>query len=63
VTKVSELATVPGALMIEGHFAFAEPYDWFKGEPILRSKFSPVAQNQIRDLRKKLAEKKPLAKP
>jgi hypothetical protein len=62
ITKISQLVTVPGALLIESHFAFAEPFAWFKGEPILRSKFSPAAQSQIRDLRKKLAEAGPLPK-
>jgi hypothetical protein len=63
VTKVSRLSTVPGALLVECHVAFAEPYPWFKGEPILRSKFSPVAQSMIRELRKKLAGENARPKP
>jgi hypothetical protein len=63
VTKVSRLVTVPGALLIEGHVVFAEPFAWFKGGPILSSKFSVVAQNQIREMRRKLAEGKSRPKP
>ena len=36
--KISRLATVPGALLVEAHFAFVEPRAWFDGAPILRSK-------------------------
>jgi hypothetical protein len=63
ITRIGRLVTVPGALLIESHIAFAEPHAWFKGEPILRSKFNPVAQSQIRELRKKLAEEKSRSKP
>lgn len=63
ITKVSQLVTVPGALMIESHFAFAEPFAWFKGDPILRSKFGVIAESQIREMRKKLAEDRAQPKP
>jgi hypothetical protein len=56
--KISRGALVPGALLIEIHVAFAEPEGWFQGAPILRSKFSIVAQDQIRSLRRALAQKK-----
>lgn len=49
------LATVPGALLVEAHFAFVEPRGWFRGAPVLRSKFSVIAQDQIRSLRRELA--------
>jgi len=56
--KISRVALRPGALLVEMHMAFVEPEGWFKGEPILRSKFSIVAQDQIRSLRRELARKK-----
>ncbi len=56
--KISRIALVPGALLIEIHAAFVEPEEWFQGAPILRSKFSVVAQDQIRSLRRELARKK-----
>jgi hypothetical protein len=54
--KISRLVTVPGALVVESHFAFDEPKAWFDGSPILRSKFSVVAQDRIRALRRELAK-------
>ena len=55
--KISRVAFMPGALLIEIHMAFVEPDGWFQGAPILRSKFSIVAQDQIRTLRRELAQK------
>jgi hypothetical protein len=57
-TKISRLAFRPGALLVEMHGAFVEPRDWFQGAPILRSKFSVVAQDQIRSLRRELARRR-----
>ena len=57
--KISRLAFQPGALMVEMHAAFVEPHDWFQGAPILRSKFSVVAQDQIRRLRRELERRRP----
>lgn len=54
--KISRLATTPGALLVEAHFAFMEPGPWFDGAPILRSKISLVAQDRIRGLRSELAK-------
>ncbi|HEV3166247.1 MAG TPA: hypothetical protein VGZ22_19635 [Isosphaeraceae bacterium] len=56
--KISRLGLKPGALLVEAHFAFEEPRAWFEGEPILRSKLSVVAQDQIRRLRRELAKEK-----
>jgi hypothetical protein len=53
--KMSRVAFKPGALLVEMHVAFVEPQDWFQGAPILRSKFSVAAQDQIRSLRRELA--------
>jgi hypothetical protein len=55
--KVSKLRNAPGALLVEAHFVFAEPHAWFDGAPILRSKLGLIAQDQIRRLRRELAEK------
>lgn len=57
-TRISRLAFQPGALLVEMHGAFAEPHDWFQGAPILRSKFSVVAQDQVRKLRRELARRR-----
>jgi hypothetical protein len=55
--KISRSQLKPGALLVEMHMAFVEPQEWFQGAPILRSKFSLVAQDQIRRLRRDLARK------
>ncbi len=57
--KVGALHEPAGVLVVEVHLAFAEPRAWFDGAPILRSKFSLVAQDQIRRLRRELAGRKP----
>ncbi len=56
--KISKLAFKPGAVLVEMHMAFVEPDGWFQGNPILRSKFGAVAQDQIRSLRRELARKR-----
>jgi hypothetical protein len=53
-TRISRLRQPEGALLVEVHAAFIEPMDWFQGAPILRSKFAPIAQDQIRRLRREL---------
>jgi hypothetical protein len=53
-TRISRLATAPGMLLVEGHLVFSEPHAWFDGAPILRSKISLVAQDQVRRLRREL---------
>jgi hypothetical protein len=57
--KISRLGTVPGALLVEAHFAFSEPRAWFGGASVLRSKFAPVAQDRVRRLRRDLRKSKP----
>ena len=52
--KVSRLKEPEGMLLVEFHGAFSEPEAWFQGAPILRSKFAPIAQDQIRKLRREL---------
>ena len=56
--KISRIAFQPAALFVEMHVAFVEPEGWFQGAPILRSKFSVAAQDQIRTLRRELAKKR-----
>jgi hypothetical protein len=57
-TRISRLASLLGALWVEGHVAFAEPHAWFEGAPILRSKITLVAQDQVRRLRRELATRR-----
>ena len=57
--KISRVAFEPATLFVEMHVAFVEPDGWFQGAPILRSKFSVAAQDQIRTLRRELAKKRP----
>ncbi|MGP0067740.1 MAG: hypothetical protein ACLQGP_29620 [Isosphaeraceae bacterium] len=59
-SKISRLAFQPGALLVEIHSAFIEPHEWFQGAPILRSKFSVIAQDQIRSLRRELVRQRKL---
>ncbi len=59
--KITRLRSAPGVLLVECHFAFVEPTAWFDGNPILRSKIGLVAQDQVRRLRRELADRK--AKP
>jgi hypothetical protein len=56
--KISRIDLKPRAILVEMHMAFLEPDGWFQGAPILRSKFSVVAQDQIRNLRRELAKKR-----
>jgi hypothetical protein len=56
--KISRFDLKPRAILIEMHMAFVEPDGWFQGNPILRSKFSVVAQDQVRSLRRELAKKR-----
>lgn len=53
-TKITRLKEPADALLVELHCVFCEPRGWFQGEPILRSKFGVVAQDQIRRLRREL---------
>lgn len=61
--KVSRLKEPSQALLVEMHSVFSEPRDWFRGEPILRSKFSLIAQDQIRRLRRELASNRSKTSP
>ena len=61
--KISRLKQPPGSLLVEFHGAFSEPEAWFQGNPILRSKFAPIAQDQIRRLRRELLKNGPNSAP
>ncbi len=61
--KISRLKQPPGSLLVEFHAAFSEPETWFQGAPILRSKFAPIAQDQIRRLRRELLKNAPRSAP
>ena len=52
--RIDRIKTSQGALLVEVHTAFIEPQAWFQVAPILRSKFAPIAQDQIRRLRREL---------
>jgi hypothetical protein len=60
--KISSLKESVGSLMVEFHAAVIEPKAWFQGAPILRSKFAPIAQDQIRKLRRELLKNRPRPK-
>lgn len=53
--KVTRLAEPEGALFVECHAAFHEPYEWFDGRNLLRSKLPLVVQDNVRTFRRKLA--------
>ena len=55
--KITNLAAEPGSLFVEAHFAFVEPKPWFSGNPILRSKFSLICQDQVRSLRREIQKR------
>ena len=56
--KITRLPNDPGALLVEAHFVYVEPDAWFQGNPILRSKFGIIAQDQIRRLRREIEKKR-----
>ena len=56
-TKITRLTGAPGTLVVEARFAFVEPKPWFDGAPILRSKIAPIAQDQVRRLRRETRER------
>jgi hypothetical protein len=56
--RIGRLRQPDGALLVEVHAAFIEPHAWFQDAPILRSKFAPIAQDQIRRLRRELQKER-----
>ncbi|HXT58546.1 MAG TPA: hypothetical protein VN699_07920 [Pirellulales bacterium] len=55
--KVTRLKQPAGALFVEYHQAFQEPRAWFGGANLLRSKLPILAQDAVRDFRRKLKAK------
>jgi hypothetical protein len=55
--KVTRLQRPAGAVFVEYHQAFKEPRAWFGGANLLRSKLPILAQDSVRDFRRKLAAK------
>jgi len=53
--RVTKLAQPEGALFFELHVALHEPEAWFGGPNLLRSKLPLVIQENVRNLRRKLA--------
>ena len=56
--KVTELKEPAGTLFIEYHQVFNEPKAWFKGVNLLSSKIPIVAQDSVRDFRRKVMNPK-----
>jgi hypothetical protein len=54
--KVSRLASKPGALIVEMHGAWVEPFEWFEGGGALSLKLKRAADEGIKKLREELAE-------
>jgi hypothetical protein len=54
--KITRLAEPAGALFVEFHLVYAEPEGWFGGLGTLSSKLPAVFQNQVRAMRRELAE-------
>lgn len=54
--KATKLADVEDGLFVEVHVVYAEPYGWFEGRNLLRSKLPPVLQDLVRKFRRKLAQ-------
>jgi hypothetical protein len=54
--KVTKLVGVEDGLFVEVHVVYAEPFGWFEGRNLLRSKLPPVLQDSVRKFRRKLAQ-------
>jgi hypothetical protein len=52
--KATELQEPAGAIFVEYHIVFDEPIGWFNGANLLRSKLPLAAQDQIRNLRRRI---------
>lgn len=53
--KITRLIEPDGALFVECHSVFDEPHGWFDGKNLLRSKLPLIVQDNVRTLRRKLA--------
>jgi len=52
--KITRLAEPAGALFVESHVVFSEPYDWFDGANLLGSKLPAVVQRTVRTTRREI---------
>jgi hypothetical protein len=55
--KATELGEPKGAILVEYHMLFDEPQGWFRGANVIRSKLPIIVQDNVKKLRRKLAEK------
>lgn len=55
--KATTLKEPKGAILVEYHMVFDEPAGWFGGANVLRTKLPIVVQDNVKKLRRKLAEK------
>jgi len=61
-TKLTKLKSRPGAILVETHFAFWEPYGWFQDATPLRSKLQAGSHASARRVRAEIAKRKQLVK-
>lgn len=55
--KATQLKEPPGAVLVEYHMVFDEPEGWFRGANVIRTKLPIIVQNNVKRLRRKLAER------
>ncbi|MFM7150870.1 MAG: hypothetical protein ACKO23_13595, partial [Gemmataceae bacterium] len=56
--KATPIPDQEGAILIEMHFGFAEPEEWFEGRNLLASKLPLAVRNNVINLRRKLSGKR-----
>ena len=52
--QITELKEPAGALFIELHYALEDPYAWYDGKNILRSKLPEAVREKVQAFRRKL---------
>lgn len=55
-TKITKLEKPEGALFVESHLIFAEPFEWFDGRNLLSSKLPAVVQYEVRSTRREMLQ-------
>jgi hypothetical protein len=55
--KATQLKEPEGAIFLEYHLVYDEPVGWFGGAGVIRSKLPIVVKDNVKKLRRKLAEK------
>jgi hypothetical protein len=55
--KATTLKEPKGAIFLEYHMVFDEPQGWFNGANVIRTKLPAIVQDNVKKLRRKLAEK------